>query len=138
MVTRRMVRRQRRGFSGGRFRSCLRRCYPIVKSCLGLDTAKRRERYVTDIMECPALSGYPKTLAGEGGEGRVVAPIQGQKPASLARGSAGNATAFDDGRSHATQREIIRHCSTNHPGTTNYHARFFRMRHMPLLGLPGG
>src|SRR5215475_8506082 len=73
-----------------------------------------------------------KTLAGEGGEGRVVAPIQGQKPASLARGSAGNATAFDDGRSHATQREIIRHCSTNHSGTTNYYVRSFWMCHMPL------
>src|SRR5215471_15728541 len=67
-----------------------------------------------------------KTLAGEGGEGRVIAPIQGQKPASLARGSAGNATTFDDGRSHATQREIIRHCSTNYSGTTDHHTRSFR------------
>ena len=28
-------------------------------SCRGRDNEKRRERYVTDIMECPALSGYP-------------------------------------------------------------------------------
>ena len=58
MVEQQMVQRQRRGFSGGRFRICLRRCYPISKSCRGRDNEKRRERYVTDIMECPALSGF--------------------------------------------------------------------------------
>src|SRR4029453_8729424 len=63
---RQMVRRQRRGFSGGRFQIFLRRCYPISKSCLGLDNEKMRKRYVTDIMERPALRGYPQ-LHSKGG-----------------------------------------------------------------------
>ena len=60
IVKRQMVRHQRRGFSSGRSRIFLRRCYPISQSCLGLDNEKMRECYVTDIMECPALRGYPK------------------------------------------------------------------------------
>ena len=36
----------------------VKRCYPILSSYLVRDNEKRRECYVTDIMECPALSGY--------------------------------------------------------------------------------
>ena len=59
IVAPQMERPPRPGFSGGRFRISLRRCYPISKSCLGLDNAMTMSRYVTDVMKCPALRGYP-------------------------------------------------------------------------------
>jgi hypothetical protein len=31
-------------------------------SCLGLDNVMTMSCYVTDVMECPALSGYPGTV----------------------------------------------------------------------------
>ena len=59
IVAPQMERPPRPGFSGGRFRISLRRFYPISKSCLGLDNAMTMSRYVTDVMKCPALRGYP-------------------------------------------------------------------------------
>src|SRR4029453_16375329 len=53
---------QRLGCLGGRFRTSSKRCYPTARPCLGLDNARTGERYVTDIMECPALSGYPPAV----------------------------------------------------------------------------
>ena len=39
IVALRMARRQRRAFSGGRFRISLKRCYPISRPCLDLGNA---------------------------------------------------------------------------------------------------
>src|SRR6266849_4940046 len=60
IVAPQMERPPRPGFSGGRFRISLRRFYPRSRYCLGLGNAMTMSCYVTDVMKCPALRGYPR------------------------------------------------------------------------------
>src|SRR5439155_22132457 len=59
IVARRMARRQRRAFSGGRFRISLKPCYLISRPYLNRGGEDTKSHYIIEVIECPALSGYP-------------------------------------------------------------------------------
>jgi hypothetical protein len=54
------VRRQRLAFSGGRSQISLKRCYPTSMPCLSRGGENTMERQALDVIQCPALSGYPR------------------------------------------------------------------------------
>src|SRR5262249_40454132 len=59
IVTPQTVQPRRRGFSDGRFRISLKRCYLVLMPCPNRGGENIREHYVIEVIQCPALSGYP-------------------------------------------------------------------------------
>ena len=57
------VRRPQRGFSGGSFLTFLKQCSRKSMPCPGLENAIRPWRQLVDVMRCPALRGYPKSVS---------------------------------------------------------------------------
>src|SRR6266851_6436223 len=82
IVAPQMERPPRPGFSGGRFRISLRRFYPRSRYCLGLGNAMTMSCYVTDVMKCPALRGYP-TIRLDGQKSRQLRREKGWSPKEL-------------------------------------------------------
>ena len=59
IVARWMARRQRRAFSGERSQISLKQYYLISRPCLNRGGENTKAHYVIEVIECPALSGYP-------------------------------------------------------------------------------